>query len=103
MVGNAFVDASDEQAGVSAAFEVAATAYALVAALSAVQLARNCVRYRPWTVQKMLHLLLFLGTLGACGGLAPDDLNCVLTAEAQCARCSCSWRGSTGATCCPAR
>jgi hypothetical protein len=102
MDGNAFVDASDEQAGVGAAFEAAAAAYALVAALSAVQLARNCVCYRPWTVQKMLHLLLFLGTLGASDGFAPDA-GTRLTACEQYARCSYSWRDSTGATCCRAR
>lgn len=61
-----FVVDPDEQSSVGAAFVADAVAYALVAALSAVQLVRNCGRYRPWTVQKMLHLLLFLGTLGAC-------------------------------------
>lgn len=54
-----------EPVGVGAAFLVDGFVYALVALVAAVQLARNCCRYRPWTVQKMIHLLLFLATLSA--------------------------------------
>lgn len=55
----------EEPVGVGAAFLVDAFVYALVALVAAVQLARNCCRYRPWTAQKMIHLLLFLATLRA--------------------------------------
>lgn len=52
-----------EAIGVGAAFLVDGFAYALVAVAAAVQLVRNCCRYRPWTVQKMIHLLMFSATL----------------------------------------
>ncbi|TYZ64842.1 hypothetical protein PybrP1_008145 [[Pythium] brassicae (nom. inval.)] len=53
----------EEPVGVGAAFLVDAFVYALVALVAAAQLVRNCCRYRPWTAQKMIHLLLFLATL----------------------------------------
>ncbi|RLN89233.1 hypothetical protein BBJ28_00002618 [Nothophytophthora sp. Chile5] len=55
---------ADEELGVGAAFLVDAIVYALVGVAAAVQLVRNCCRYRPWTVQKMIHLLMFFATLG---------------------------------------
>ncbi|KAG3114711.1 hypothetical protein PI124_g6501 [Phytophthora idaei] len=53
----------DEQLGVGAAFLVDGIVYALVGGAAGVQLVRNCCRYRPWTVQKMIHLLMFFATL----------------------------------------
>ncbi|DBA02866.1 TPA: hypothetical protein N0F65_005893 [Lagenidium giganteum] len=54
--------AAREAIGISNAFLVDGFIYALLAGGSLVQLVRNCFRYRPWTVQKMIHLLLFIGT-----------------------------------------
>lgn len=54
----------DEELGVGAAFLVDGIVYALVGGAAGVQLVRNCCRYRPWTVQKMIHLLMFLATFG---------------------------------------
>ncbi|GLD94941.1 hypothetical protein PINS_up003566 [Pythium insidiosum] len=53
----------DVQDGVSAAFLIDGFVYALLSGAALVQLVRNCCRYRPWTVQKMVHLLMFLATL----------------------------------------
>ncbi|KAK1948020.1 Tobamovirus multiplication protein 3 [Phytophthora citrophthora] len=53
----------DEELGVGAAFLVDGIVYALVGGAAGVQLVRNCCRYRPWTVQKMIHLLMFFATL----------------------------------------
>lgn len=54
--------ADGEPVGVGAAFLVDGFVYAVVALVAAMQLVRNCCRYRPWTVQKMIHLLLFAAT-----------------------------------------
>ena len=54
----------DEEEGVRTAFLVDSIVYALVGCIAAAQLVRNCGRYRPWTVQKMIHLLMFFATLG---------------------------------------
>ena len=54
----------EEEEGVRAAFLVDSVVYALVGCIAGIQLLRNCCRYRPWTVQKMIHLLMFLATLG---------------------------------------
>eukprot|EP00644_Phytophthora_capsici_P000184 jgi/Phyca11/525567/estExt2_fgenesh1_pm.C_PHYCAscaffold_40105 len=53
----------DEELGVGAAFLVDGIVYALVGGAAGVQFVRNCCRYRPWTVQKMIHLLMFFATL----------------------------------------
>ncbi|POM66632.1 Tobamovirus multiplication protein 3-like [Phytophthora palmivora] len=53
----------DEELGVGAAFLVDGIVYALVGGAAGVQLVRNCCRYRPWTVQKMIHLLMFFAAL----------------------------------------
>lgn len=50
--------------GVASAFLVDGFVYALVAAVALLQLVRNCCRYRPWTVQKMIHLLMVMAALG---------------------------------------
>lgn len=55
---------SAQEVSVKAAFLVDATVYAMVGCVTCVQLVRNCCRYRPWTVQKMIHLLMFIATLG---------------------------------------
>ena len=55
---------NNEEIGVGAAFLVDGIVYALVGCIAGFQLVRNCCRYRPWTVQKMIHLLMFFATLG---------------------------------------
>ncbi|GAB9462689.1 Tobamovirus multiplication protein 3-like [Globisporangium polare] len=62
-LASALLRAEGEAVGVGAAFLVDGFAYAFVAVAAAVQLVRNCCRYRPWTVQKMIHLLMFFATL----------------------------------------
>lgn len=59
----ALLHAEGEAVGVGAAFLVDGFAYAFVTVAAAVQFVRNCCRYRPWTVQKMIHLLMFFATL----------------------------------------
>lgn len=80
--------------GVGGAFLAAAAAYALVAALAALQLARNCRRYRPWTVQKLLHALLGAAAALRAGFLAlvARDWCGVLQGEVAPARCSAGQR-----------
>lgn len=52
------------ESGVSAAFLGDGFIYAILSSVAMIQLLRNCRRYRPWTVQKMLHVLMFVATLG---------------------------------------
>jgi hypothetical protein len=53
---------SDIESGVDFAFLIDGLLYASVAGGSLVQLVRNMCRYKPWTVQKMIHLLMFFAT-----------------------------------------
>lgn len=69
---SALLHAEGEAVGVGAAFLIDGFVYAFVAAAAAAQLVRNCCRYRPWTVQKMIHLLMFFATLSTL------DLVCVV-------------------------
>uniref|UniRef100_K3WPV5 THH1/TOM1/TOM3 domain-containing protein n=1 Tax=Globisporangium ultimum (strain ATCC 200006 / CBS 805.95 / DAOM BR144) TaxID=431595 RepID=K3WPV5_GLOUD len=84
------VGAQGEAIGVGAAFLVDGFAYALVAVAAAVQLVRNCCRYRPWTVQKMIHLLMFFATLirAVFLVLVGYDWCGVLTGEIDVSKCS---------------
>ncbi|KAF4321098.1 hypothetical protein BBO99_00002138 [Phytophthora kernoviae] len=84
----------DEELGVGSAFLVDGMVYALVAVITAVQFARNCCRYRPWTVQKMIHLLMFFATVVRSVFLVLVGLDwCdVLSGEVNESKCSTSER-----------
>jgi hypothetical protein len=71
---DAVVPVDDIEGGVSAAFLVDGFVYALLAGGALVQFVRNCWRYRPWTVQKMLHLLMFVATFGTRRSLSISHL-----------------------------
>uniref|UniRef100_A0AAV1VL58 THH1/TOM1/TOM3 domain-containing protein n=1 Tax=Peronospora matthiolae TaxID=2874970 RepID=A0AAV1VL58_9STRA len=79
-----------EEEGVRAAFLVDSVVYALVGGIAGVQLLRNCCRYRPWTVQKMIHLLLFLAALDRSVFLllVTFDWCDVLSGEVRASECS---------------
>ncbi len=55
---------NDVEPGVGTAFLIDGFLYASLAGASLVQFVRNICRYRPWTVQKMIHLLMFTATVG---------------------------------------
>ncbi|TDH65258.1 uncharacterized protein CCR75_008417 [Bremia lactucae] len=75
---------------VSAAFLVDSILYALVGGAAGVQLVRNCCHHRPWTVQKMIHLLMFVATLVRAIFLAmvASDWCDVLSGKVSTAICS---------------
>ncbi|TMW68777.1 hypothetical protein Poli38472_006245 [Pythium oligandrum] len=87
-------DAEDIQSGVSAAFLVDGFVYALLAGGALMQLVRNCFRYRPWTVQKMVHLFMFIATLIRSVFLVLVGLNwCdVLTGQVKTSSCTAAER-----------
>ncbi|KAJ0391958.1 hypothetical protein P43SY_008741 [Pythium insidiosum] len=80
----------DIQDRVGAAFLIDGFLYALLAGGALVQLVRNCCRYRQWTVQKMVHFLMFLATLVRAVFLVLVGLDwCdVLTGEIKTPTCS---------------
>ncbi|CAH0477170.1 unnamed protein product [Peronospora belbahrii] len=84
----------DEELGVGAAFLVDSIVYALVGCIAGVQLVRNCCRYRPWTIQKMIHLLMFVAALDRSIFLALVGLDwCdVLSGQVNASKCSISER-----------
>ncbi|TMW66608.1 hypothetical protein Poli38472_014584 [Pythium oligandrum] len=87
-------DAEDIQSGVSAAFLVDGFVYALLAGGALMQLVRNCFRYRPWTVQKLVHLFMFIATLIRSVFLVLVGLNwCdVLTGQVKTSSCTAAER-----------
>nr|CCA20930.1 conserved hypothetical protein [Albugo laibachii Nc14] len=54
---------AEQNAALSHAFLADAALYSMIVFASSVQLTRNCWNYRPLTVQKMIHLFMFLGSL----------------------------------------
>ena len=56
---------AEQNAALSHAFLADAALYPMIVFASSVQLTRNCWNYRPLTVQKMIHLFMFLGSLSA--------------------------------------
>ncbi|CEG49589.1 Domain of unknown function DUF1084 [Plasmopara halstedii] len=84
----------DSEQSVDVAFLIDCILYALVACAAGVQLVRNLCRYRPWTVQKMIHLLMFFAAFVRSVFLALIASNwCdVLSGEVSIANCSTSER-----------
>ncbi|KAG7396465.1 hypothetical protein PHYBOEH_002231 [Phytophthora boehmeriae] len=80
----------DEELGVGSAFLVDGMVYAVVGVIAAVQFTRNCCRYRPWTVQKMIHLLMFFATVvrSVFLVLVGSDWCDVLSGEVNESKCS---------------
>ncbi|CAI5704782.1 unnamed protein product [Peronospora effusa] len=81
---------TDEERRVRAAFLVDGIVYALVGCIAGVQFVRNCCRYRPWTVQKMIHVLMFFATLvrSIFLALVGFDWCDVLSGEVKESKCS---------------
>lgn len=82
-------DVTDIESGVSAAFLTDGIVYALLAGGALLQLLRNCSAYRPWTIQKMIHLLMFGATFGVFGdgmemNMMVDDGGVLITFGMDC-------------------